>query len=59
MYEWQQPRTTDASGGIFEGCSNHVIIPNISIIEGPPGGIETLGLGEVVLKRRRDVVRVA
>lgn len=34
-------------------------IPNVSIIEGPPGSIETLGLGEVILKCRSDVVRVA
>jgi hypothetical protein len=57
MYEWQQPWTIDASGGrILERCSDHMEIPNVSIIEGPFSATKTLGLGEVILKRRCDIV---
>jgi len=59
VYKWQQPQTTDTSGRILEGCSNHVKIPDISIIEGQPGGIETLWLGEVILECRCYIIRVA
>jgi len=49
----------DTSRGILKRCSDHMKIPNVSIIEGPLGSIETFRLGEVILKGRSDIVRVA
>lgn len=56
--ERDQPGMRPARSWIRERVRQHVMVPNITIVERPGRLVESVWFRKIVLQRRRNVIRV-